>query len=651
MSLYPDTLMNTHDIITGSTPLEDRLDGVRPRLFMNAEKLDELKEQITFEPYAGMYRRVIQLADEGIERGFTRAEDGAPIGRGRGTVMPNLALAFFIGGDENYLDAAKESMLAAISFDSWGESLDYGETSFGLSIAYDWLQGHLDNGTLEQVRDALYKCGLERHQFIGQNSGWLANVYTCNHLAVVMAGLTASACALYGDCDDISPWVRMSTEKLRTMAMALGDDGASQESHGYGAFYGLYLLKAVTLVQELVGEDLFERCNWLRNLSNFYLYSALPGEGHPVGPSYFNFGDGARWHWHGLDVQQRKLAAVYRNPAAQWHADILTSTGYGLDQGAFLNLLWFDPDVTATPPDSLPTMHHFQDKDLVFCRTGWKPDSEVIGFRCGPHFGHHALRHYPHDIGGGHMCPDAGAFQIYAHGDRLIVDDGYKSKWTKFQNTMLINGHGQTGEGAMWFEGQQLRREKRGPGILRAESCETHDEIIADATGAYGAETGLKKFVRHFLYIKPSIWLIADVLAADSPSTFELYFHADQPFEELDEHASRVTCENGSMLLRSLMPQSSSASAFIQEVTTESSHGDDSIPALVIRNSEPLAKVFLLTALYAFPSDSPSVPEVTAEARDNEIQVWLNDPTTGRSESVTVSLDSDPRHSILRMSQ
>ena len=627
--------MNTKDIITGSTLLEDQLDNIRPRLFLSSDKLGELRRQITTEPYAGMYRRVVQLADGGIDNGFTRAESGAAVGRGRGTVMPNLALTFLISGEEKYLDAARESMLAAVSFDSWGESLDYGETSFGLAIAYDWLHDALDDEILEQVRNALHKNGLERHQFIGQNSGWLANVYTCNHLAVVMAGLMASAGTLYGDCDDIAPWVRMSTEKLRTMAMALGDDGASQESHGYGAFYALYLLKAATLVLELVGEDLFDRCGWLRNLSNFYLYSSLPGEGHPIGPSYFNFGDGARWHWHGLDVQQRKLAVVYGNPVAQWHADILTSTGYGLEQAAFLNLLWFDPEVRAEPPDSLPTLRHFQDKEIVICRTGWEPDSEVLGIKCGPHFGHHALRHYPHDIGGGHMCPDAAAFQIYSHGDRLIVDDGYKSKWTKFQNTMLINGRGQTGEGAMWFEGQQLRKEKRGPKILRAESSDSHDEVIAEATRAYGAETGLRKFIRHFLYLKPSIWLLADELEAESPSTFELYFHADRPFEALDECSFRVTCEHGSLLLTTLMPQSVSASAFIQKVTTESSHGDDDIPALILKNPEAQTKAFFLTALCAFPSGATSLPQVTAEVKDGEIQVNLDHPSN-RCEGVIV---------------
>jgi len=234
------------------------------------------------------------------------------------------------------------------------------------------------------------------------------------------------------------------------------------------------------------------------------------------------------------------------------------------------------------------------------------------------------------------MCPDAAAFQIYSHGDRLIVDDGYKSKWTKFQNTMLMNGHGQTGEGAMWFEGQQLRREKRGPKILRAESSDTHDEIIADATRAYDTETGLKKFVRHFLYIKPSIWLIADELEAEKPSTFELYFHADQPFESLDERSFRVTCENGSLLLRSLMPQSVSASTFIQAVTTESSHGDDDIPALTLKNPGEQKKVFFLTALCAFPSAETTVPEVTAVIRDGEIQVSLNHPSN-KCTGVTVS--------------
>ena len=615
--------MNEQDIITGSTPLEEHLYEQRPRLFLDKAKLEELRQFHTEEPYAGMYRRVIQLSEEAAERGFPRAESGAGPGRGMGTHLPNLALAFLLSGEGKYLGIAREAMLAAASFDSWGESLEYGEAAFGLAVAYDWLHDELDQDTLEQIRQALHTHGAERHQFLGQNSGWLANVYTCNHLAVVMAGLVASAGALYGDCDEIAPWVRMCTEKLRTMAAALGDDGVSQEGVSYGAFYGVYFLKAAVLVQELTGENLFDRSEWLRNLSSFYLYSALPGEGHPIGSTFLKFGDGARWHWHGLDIQLRKLASVYGNSVAQWHADLLTTIGYGLDPSAFLNLIWFDPDVKPEPPE-LPTMRHFTDKDLVLGRSDWTSEAEVFGFKCGPHFGHHALRHYPHDIGGGHMCPDAASFQLLAHGDRLIVDPDYKAKWTKYQNTMLINGHGQTGEGAVWFEGIQLRREKRGPKILSAESCHSHDRIIADATQAYSASTGLKRFIRHFIYIKPSCWIIADELEAESPSTFELYFHAEQPFEEQDDGSFTVTCQNGSLLVRPILPGTISTEAFSQSIAgTGSVHIDGELDALVLSNPEKATSAFFLTALCAFPTSAEAVPEISA-AVANGIQVSLN---------------------------
>ena len=69
------------------------------------------------------------------------------------------------------------------------------------------------------------------------------------------------------------------------------------------------------------------------------------------------------------------------------------------------------------------------------------------------------------------MCPDAGAFQIHSYGDWLIVDDGYQPKNTNQQNTLIVNGYGQTGEGGEWFETTDLRLQKRpNPSILRAES-------------------------------------------------------------------------------------------------------------------------------------------------------------------------------------
>ena len=127
----------------------------------------------------------------------------------------------------------------------------------------------------------------------------------------------------------------------------------------------------------------------------------------------------------------------------------------------FLNLLWEDPSVAPEPPTDLPGFKHFGDLDIVYMRSSWDGDESLMAFKCGPFIGHHALARYSYDPGGGHVHPDAGSFLLFAHGDWLIVDDAYTWKTTAFQNTALVNGIGQEGEGAAWFQGERLCAEAR----------------------------------------------------------------------------------------------------------------------------------------------------------------------------------------------
>ena len=79
-------------------------------------------------------------------------------------------------------------------------------------------------------------------------------------------------------------------------------------------------------------------------------------------------------------------------------------------------------------------------------------------FKCGPFIGHDAMDKFSYDPGGGHVHPDANHFVLFGGGQWLMRDDGYQPKWTGQHNTLLVNGHGQLGEGAEWFNGGQALR-------------------------------------------------------------------------------------------------------------------------------------------------------------------------------------------------
>jgi len=248
-------------------------------------------------------------------------------------------------------------------------------------------------------------------------------------------------------------------------------------------------------------------------------------------------------------------------------------------------------------------------------RSGWDGDEAVFAFKCGPHAGHHALNNYQQCVGGGHMAPDAGSFQLHACGDWLIVNAGYTRKKTEYQNTVLVNGIGQTGEspedGSEWFECVELRQQQRGPSILRAVSTADIDDVIADVAPAYEQQAGLIKFLRHVIYLKPLTWIIVDELQARARSTFDLYFHAygenfhaDRPFNSDDNNAWITGGVNGAARITALAPNDVEGHDELLAVRgTGNVHIDRDLCTLRLRNAEPADSAVFITVIEAFPTE------------------------------------------------
>ena len=599
------------DVIDGATPLESGLAQVRPRLYLTRQRFEELSGLVGSEPYGAMFARVLQMAEQGLR-------SGAPLSgvdRGHGCMMPHLAMAYRVTGEGRFLKAADEWLRAIAAHEDWGTSLIAGHILGGVGIAYDWLHEDMPADTRDVVREALHRNGRRVHEFIGLREGWCSGALACNHLAVVMGGQTAAACALYGDVPNIGPWLRLCQEKVRVMAAALGPDGASQEGIAYGQYYNEFFIKAVVLVRDLLGVDLFGECEYMRNMPAFYLHSSLPRESWTPQSCHVNFGDGVRHNWYGPDSHLRMLASVYRDPHAQWLADAHGEAGLSSGSASLLNLAWYDPSVPSRAPDDLPTFRRFEDKDVVFVRSGWKgADEALLGFKCGPHFGHHALRRYTGEIGGGHMNPNAGSFQLVAHGERLISGDGYFRKRTEYQNTLLVDGIGQTGEGGEWFESVELRRTRRAPFIICAEQGDAFDHVIGDVAPAYATEAGLRKFLRHVYYLRPACWVLVDDVESASPSRFELLFHSDLDFDGAGANVWTATGSTGALRLTALLPEDVEGEAGRQAACYVDGSPTREFGLLRLRNAQRTDRTVFVTVLQAHAAGGPAAPLPTMQS-------------------------------------
>lgn len=235
-------------------------------------------------------------------------------------------------------------------------------------------------------------------------------------------------------------------------------------------------------------------------------------------------------------------------------------------------------------------------------RSDWGEQASVCVMRCAPPGGHRALERYSQNITGGHMHPDAGHLVLFSHGDWLLADNGYTYKMTEYENTALVNGIGQAGEDSVWLEDLDFRRGKPHPRILLAQPGEGIDRVVADPAPAYKREAGLKKFLRHVLYLKPSTWLIADEFETEQPSRFELLFHTLFP-PQGDADTFLVRGGSGSLLVKSLFSENTDGRITKQKMRGAShTHEDREMDLLVLSNPERRRRKVFLTLLHAFPA-------------------------------------------------
>jgi hypothetical protein len=533
-------------------PTLTKVRGTHPRLYLNAKRVEGLRRAIQ-TTHAGLWAKVRVLAGRAAERGAPRyRKDDGTSGdeqlwqREVGNTMPHLAMAYVLTGEKRYLDAAEQWALASCAYPTWGggrfDGMDLatGHQLLGLALIYDWCYQDLDETTRQRIRETLVKRASTMFQAAATGTTYWHRSYLQNHLWVNVCGVGAAGFALFDEVEEARLWIGLALDKFRRTMDVLGPDGASHEGVGYWEYGAEYMLKFMHLADELLGVDLYDR-PWWRNTARYFQYLSLPVQAWTRSNCIVDLADCPRGHWYGPDHILRHLAGRYRDGRAQWLAEQVDRTDVDAPGARWLNLVWYDPSVPVVPPQGLPTLHHFEDMGIVSARTGWGGREGLVVFKCGPCIGHQAVGEFSYDPGGGHVHPDVGHFSLFGHGQWLIRDDGYQDKWTDQHNTLLIDGVGQLGEGRTWFNTTECLLAKARPRIVRASSSEELDHITGDATAAYPARTGLKRFVRHLLFLKPDVLLVLDDLALDRRANLELRLHPESRDCKQDRTGYRVT--------------------------------------------------------------------------------------------------------------
>lgn len=527
----------------------DSFVGVHPRYLLNKTRVETLRVKIKTT-----HKKLWEIVEQRAY-GYTgklppsNYQEQSPM-RAAGRDIPWMALAYLMTGDSVHLDNAKRWLLAVCSYPNWhgGRSLGAGECLFGVSVGYDWLYDSLTEWERNYIRKKLvYQANLMKRR-PQHHDRWLAN-----HNHVENSGLAAAAFVLYDEVPEAVDWLRQTGLNFRQTFEIAGPDGASDEGHQYWAYSTESLLAYAQAARDLMGINYYNT-KFMKNAADFVIFSTLPDI--KAKDYVMCYGDARRGYGGRNPVYILcRLASEYNNGFAQWLAETMIERGIGKDDyRTWSSLIWYDDNVKPISISKLPTFKHFSNIGWITARSGWDADAVMVGFKCGPFHGHKLESYYEKQadngwpyrtISGGHCHPDINSFQIYAYGKWLAIDPGYETpKSTKTHNTLLVNGIGQLGEGKTWFDREAVGGAKAKSTIIKTESTCDYDYVVGDAGNIYPASTGLKKFYRHLVYIKPDVILVADELDAARPSEFEWRLHAESSVEKVSNNYSIVKIDD-----------------------------------------------------------------------------------------------------------
>ncbi|MGA2860086.1 MAG: DUF4962 domain-containing protein [Candidatus Sulfotelmatobacter sp.] len=482
-----------------------------PRLLLNRSDLLRLRSEIK-TTHSFLWQRYLQDVPHmiGVANGTLPLEDV----RYAGDLVPELAFTWLMTGDREYLKMARAQLLKLTDRSQWEseESLAYLVPShflFGMALGYDWLYDELTASERKQVVESLGREAERLYLSITKERIWWRNQYFQNHSYSNTCGLAFAAAALEGENSQSKQWLDYSKHFFDKVFELMPTDGGSLEGYAYAGYGGEYLLKYALLARDLFGKD-YTTFPWMKNYSSYMIQGLLPYR--TADEWVMNYGDGPRRGWTSTAQHLFVLARLYRDQAAQWMGKMTISLRpQGLGSHGWMMLLYYDPTVGEADPATFPTFKYFPEIDQTMMRSSWiDPEGTLVGFKCGPFMGKRLSREAVFDYGTGHSAPDAGAFQIFANRTFWAIDPlypGYKS--TGNYSTMLFKEVGQLGEQA-GFGAREALEFKHYPEIVLARSTPGYDYVVGDVTHAYHPALGLDRFVRHLLFIKPDILLVAD---------------------------------------------------------------------------------------------------------------------------------------------
>jgi hypothetical protein len=490
----------------------DQLKGLHPKLLLTESRSAELKPAL-HTTHRWLWERYQQDLPSMVAT--ARSTDPPNDVRYLGDLATELAFAWRMTGEDSLYLIARDHLLRLTDPSSWKApgSLIYligSHFLMGISLSYDWLYPKLTPAERAQVAECLGREAQAQYESIVTGRIWWRNQYYQNHSHSNYCGLAFAAAALWGEDDRAREWMSVCEIFFDKLLQVLPEDGSSVEGYAYAGYGAEYVLNYSAMASDLLGKD-YTGSPWMQNLAGYLIHGLLPYRTANIWA--MTFGDGPQRGWTSTAQHLFYLASVYGDGRAQWMGrETVKLRKSGLGSQGWMMIAFYDPAVAETPPSGFPTSAYFPEIGQVMMRSAWDDTSgTLVGIKCGPFMGKTFSPQAEFDWGTGHAEPDAGSFQIFSHGRFLAIGALYTGfKLTGNHNTVLFKGKGQLGENMPGFASIEALKFGHFPQIVHTSFSPEADYVVGDVTRAYHPALGVKKYLRHWLFLKPEILLVAD---------------------------------------------------------------------------------------------------------------------------------------------
>ena len=321
----------------------------------------------------------------------------------------HTSLMYKLSGDARYAARAATELEAIAAYPDWygrtNNLLPLAELTYGVALAYDWLQGYLTEEQSELIAEAI------RVKALGVALEWYRGEFRhngeFNNINLVDNGCFALAALAIMDqggaaADDAAEVLRGAYTKLQQALRFYKEDGSWLEGPAYWHYGGQYFTYMMAAMNNVLGED--------------YGLSALPGVAASGEFPVYLLGEGGFFDFYdgGISLHQPEsmwYADVYDQPQNAWHLGDLYDR-----KGVFdpLYLVFYKPGMFDTPPVALDRT--FRGIETIAMRSAWDDPNALFAAMKG--FDDTLLSH--HDL-------DAGTFVFDALGVRWAMDSGNES--------------------------------------------------------------------------------------------------------------------------------------------------------------------------------------------------------------------------------